>query len=91
MKQIPVPVVAVDEDPVAGLSPAYVSKLISRALPAGVTAHMLRHRFASAAYRGERDIRTVQELLGHSNVATTQVYTAVPDGALRAAVEAAAA
>ncbi|WP_157001415.1 tyrosine-type recombinase/integrase [Agromyces laixinhei] len=72
------------------LSGAYVSKLMSRALPDGVTAHMLRHRFASRAYVGSgRDIRAVQELLGHSSVATTQVYTAVPRGALRAGVEAA--
>ena len=73
------------------LSGAYVSKLVSLVLPDGVTAHMLRHRFASRAYVGSgRDIRAVQELLGHSSVATTQVYTAVPDGAKRAGVEAAA-
>jgi site-specific recombinase XerC len=73
------------------LSAAYVSKLMSRALPDGVTAHMLRHRFASRAYVGSgRDIRAVQELLGHASVATTQVYTAVPRGALRAGVDAAA-
>ena len=73
------------------LSAAYVSKLMSRVLPEGVTAHMLRHRFASRAYLGSgRDIRAVQELLGHASVATTQVYTKVPDGALRAGVEAAA-
>jgi integrase/recombinase XerC len=73
------------------LSPAYVSKVMSRVLPAGTTAHMLRHRFASRAYVGSgRDIRAVQELLGHASVATTQIYTKVPDGALRAGVEAAA-
>lgn len=73
------------------LSASYVSHLVSAALPEGVTAHMLRHRFASRAYVGAgRDIRAVQELLGHSSVATTQVYTKVPDGALRAGVEAAA-
>lgn len=74
------------------LSAAYVSKLVSRQLPAGVTAHMLRHRFASRTYVGAgRDIRAVQTLLGHSSVATTQIYTAVPAGALRDAVEFAAA
>lgn len=73
------------------LSGAYVSKLMSAALPEGVTGHMLRHRFASRAYVGAgRDIRAVQELLGHASVATTQVYTAVPRGALRAGVDAAA-
>lgn len=70
------------------LSAAHVSKLISWALPHGVTAHMLRHRFASKAYLATgHDIRTVQELLGHSSVQTTQIYTAIPNGALRAAVD----
>lgn len=73
------------------LSAAYVSKLVSRALPTGVSAHPLRHRFASVAYIGaDRDIRAVQELLGHASVATTQIYTKVPDGAKRRGVLAAA-
>ncbi|GAB6857354.1 tyrosine-type recombinase/integrase [Microbacterium xylanilyticum] len=74
------------------LSAAYVSKLVSRALPDGWTAHPLRHRFASRAYVGTgKDIRAVQELLGHASVATTQIYTEVEDDALRAGVEFAAA
>lgn len=72
------------------LSAGYVSKLISAALPDGVTAHMLRHRFASRAYQADRDIRAVQRLLGHASVNTTQIYTHVPAAALRAAVESAA-
>lgn len=72
------------------LSAAYVSKLISRALPGDWTAHTLRHRFASRAYSADGDIRAVQELLGHASVVTTQIYTKVPDGALRRAVTAAA-
>ena len=69
------------------LSAAYVSKLISRALPEGWTAHTLRHRFASRAYVGAgKDIRAVQELLGHASVATTQIYTAVEDDVMRQAV-----
>lgn len=72
------------------LSPSYVSKLVSAALPEGVTAHMLRHRFASRAYSLDHDIRAVQELLGHSSVATTQIYTAVATDALRRAAGAAA-
>lgn len=72
------------------LSPSYVSKLVSGALPDAWTAHTLRHRFASASYSADRDIRAVQLLLGHASVATTQVYTAVPDDALRRAVAAAA-
>lgn len=69
------------------ISASYVSKLVSNALPAGVTAHMLRHWFATKAYSASgNDIRAVQELLGHSSVATTQIYTAVGDGVKRRAV-----
>lgn len=73
------------------LSAAHVSKLISRALPAGQTAHMLRHRFGTRAYAlGGRDIRAVQELLGHASVSTTQIYTAVESEAILRAARAAA-
>lgn len=73
------------------LSSGYVSKLVSRALPDGTTAHPLRHRFASRAYVGSGyNIRAVQELLGHSSVSTTQVYTAVDDDDLRRAALSAA-
>lgn len=72
------------------LSPAYVGKLVSRALGDGWTAHTLRHRFASQTYRVDRDLRAVQELLGHASVATTQIYTAVPTDSLRRAVTGAA-
>ncbi len=72
------------------LTPAHVGKLVSRLLPPGWTTHTLRHRFASAAYRADRDIRAVQELLGHASVATTQIYTAIPDDATRRASLAAA-
>jgi integrase len=50
------------------------------------TAHTLRHRFASRAYAATRDIRAVQEMLGHSSPQTTARYTAVPDNAMRDAV-----
>lgn len=70
---------------VAGhISPAYVSRLVSSVLPKGVTAHKLRHRFATRAYRGSgNNLRAVQELLGHSSIATTQVYTGVGSDELR--------
>lgn len=70
------------------ITPAHVGVLIRRCMD-GATAHQLRHRFASSAYAATHDIRAIQELLGHASVATTQRYTAVPDGALRRVLSAA--
>jgi integrase len=49
----------------------------------------LRYRFATRAYRGTRNLRAVQTLLGHASAATTERYTAVDDDEVRAAIMAA--
>lgn len=72
------------------LSPEHVGILVGRLMPEGYSMHKLRHRFATRAYRGSRNLRAVQTLLGHASIATTELYTAVDDDEVRAAMMAAA-
>lgn len=71
------------------LLPDAVGRLVADAMPSGWSMHTLRHRFATRAYRGSRNLRAVQELLGHEHITTTEQYTQVDDNELREAMLAA--
>jgi len=56
------------------LSPRTVQHIFRQYAPPGITPHKIRHSYASELYRRSKNLRVVQENLGHSSIKTTEIY-----------------
>jgi integrase/recombinase XerC len=73
-------------DPEHHIHARTINRIVNRYLPNGMSTHSMRHRFATMVHQGSRDLRAVQELLGHTSLATTQRYVSVSEDDLTMAV-----